>query len=419
MMELDDGQKFALMKFRRSVHDVLQPHHNDAFLLRWLRARSWNPEAAEKMLRQSMRWRLQWEVDTALKNWTCPEVIKLYYPHGICGVDKAGGPIVVIAFSGLDLIGLLHSVSRQDLIRTTIQILENLLQIAAANGSSAITVLCDMEGFSLRQYTWRPAAEYIIALIQLYEANYPEILRACYIINAPRVFAIAFNAVKRFMNEFTISKIQIMKKDPKKSKAMLLANISADQLPVEYGGDLTDPDGNPKCLTKINYGGKVPKTYYTKNLQVDESANKKDYVKTVIKKGDKLVLDFVVKEEDCFLRWDFKTEDHDIRFGITLKDAEGKISPAVRHSRVASHQIDESGVLACQAPATYIVTFDNSYSLMRSKKISYSVYLTPSIKKMNILPSVEEVAAILENTDTIDDNDHDIEAISNLAHLKP
>lgn len=64
--------------------------------------------------------------------------------------------------------------------------------------------------------------------------------------------------------------------------------MSPDQLPVEFGGTMTDPDGNPKCLTKvqsaqrmgreetslwlpvslptansqINYGGDVPKHYY-------------------------------------------------------------------------------------------------------------------------------------------------------------
>ena len=66
--------------------------------------------------------------------------------------------------------------------------------------------------------------------------------------------------------------------------------ISPDQLPVEFGGTMADPDGNPKCLTKvqvprgwggrgdghglvpthppspqINYGGKVPRSYYLCN----------------------------------------------------------------------------------------------------------------------------------------------------------
>lgn len=38
------------------------------------------------------------------------------------------------------------------------------------------------------------------------------------------------------------------------------------------------------------------------------------------------------------------------------------------------------------------VTFDNTYSLMRSKKIHYCVYVTPSIDKMNILPAEENTA---------------------------
>lgn len=404
-VQLDDDQKFTLMKFKRTVNDILQPHHDDAFLCRWLKARSWNIEAAEKMLRQSMKWRLQWEVDTALKDWTPPEVVRLYYPYGICGVDKDGAPVIVIEFAGLDLVGLLHSASRQDLIRTTIQILEKLLKMAKENdGSSRINVICDMEGFSLRQYAWRPAAEYIFAIIQMYEANYPEILKACYIINAPRVFAIAFNAVKRFLNEITISKINILKRDPKKWQAVLLDNIPDDQLPKAYGGVMVDPDGNPKCSTKINYGGKIPESYYIKNIQVENNvASKNEYVTTVIKKGEKLTLDFKVDDEECFLKWDFRTEGHDIRFGITLKDAEGNTSPAVRHSRVSSNQIDESGVLACQAPATYTVTFDNTYSMLRSKKIHYSIYVT---KKLNLLPTDDDVAAILD--EPIDSKDEGI-----------
>lgn len=51
-------------------------------------------------------------------------------------------------------------------------------------------------------------------------------------------------------------------------------------------------------------------------------------------------------------RWEFKTEGHDIRFGVTLKDEQGAESPVVRHRRVPSNQVDETGVLACQAPAT-------------------------------------------------------------------
>lgn len=34
-------------------------------------------------------------------------------------------------------------------------------------------------------------------------------------------------------------------------KNALLKEIDANQLPVHYGGTITDHDGNPMCLTKV------------------------------------------------------------------------------------------------------------------------------------------------------------------------
>lgn len=115
------------------------------------------------------------------------------------------------------------------------------------------------------------AGEVVITLIQMYEANYPEILKTCYIINgkfysmyeifqlfehvywftAPKVFAFAFSVAKRFMNEYTLSKIQIYKADPPKWQSAIFSNVAKDQVPAYFGGTLKDPDGNPKLGTKV------------------------------------------------------------------------------------------------------------------------------------------------------------------------
>lgn len=68
---------------------------------------------------------------------------------------------------------------------------------------------------------------------------------------APRVFAIAFNVIKRFLHENTLSKVQIYKAEPKKWKKILLSNIDEDNLPQYYGGSMVDPDGDPKCPSKV------------------------------------------------------------------------------------------------------------------------------------------------------------------------
>lgn len=46
-----------------------------------------------------------------------------------------------------------------------------------------VTVIFDLEGFNMRQYAWKPAAELVFTLLQIYEANYPEILKVCFIVN--------------------------------------------------------------------------------------------------------------------------------------------------------------------------------------------------------------------------------------------
>lgn len=70
--------------------------------------------------------------------------------------------VIIVPFAGLDLWGLLHSVSKSDMIRMIIKVLEAYLKLALEqsdkNGPNARQLVCimDMEGFSMRQYAWRP-----------------------------------------------------------------------------------------------------------------------------------------------------------------------------------------------------------------------------------------------------------------------
>ncbi|XP_033185044.1 SEC14-like protein 2 isoform X1 [Bombus vancouverensis nearcticus] len=386
---LEDNQRFALMKFRRTVQDILkQPHHDDNFLLRWLRARKWDPVAAEKMLRESMEWRKQWEVDK-LTEWDPPQILNDYLPHGLCGFDKDGAPVIVVYFDALDIYGILHVVSRRDMIKVTIKRLEEYLKLCREqmlkHGPAAgqVVVIFDMQGFNLKQYLWRPAGEVVITLIQMYEANYPEILKTCYIINAPKVFAFAFSVTKKFMNEYTLSKIQIYKSDPARWQTAIFSNIDRDQVPAFFGGTLKDPDGNPKLGTKICLGGKVPKEMYVNNTEKDME----NFTTVTIKKGGKLELDIPASEMGSLLSWEFRTENHDIRFGIVKKDYNGTQKEVIPMRRVAAHQLDEIGILTCEVPSTYSIIFDNTYSIIRNKKIHYSVKVIPPTESQEITPT--------------------------------
>ncbi|KDR20081.1 SEC14-like protein 2 isoform X2 [Zootermopsis nevadensis] len=339
------------------------------------------------MLRDSLKWRENLEVEK-LKDWEPPEVIQKYYPSGISGYDKDGAPVIIVPFAGLDMWGMMHCISKADFIKMTIKTLELYLSRAREQAqkfgqeASKVVVIMDMENFNLRQYAWRPAGEAVMALLQMYEANYPEILKACYIINAPKVFAIAFSVVKNFLNEYTLQKIQIIASDPRKWQPLLLKLIESDQLPAHFGGTQTDPDGNPRYTTEIHQGGKIPKSYYAKKTDKTSPPANDTFTTVVIKKGEKLSLPFIAPVEQSILKWEFRSEDHDIKFGIMCKDVNGIESTAVPLHKVNSHQSDEIGFITCPAPATYTVIFDNTNSYIRNKKLHYAITMVspPTVK---------------------------------------
>lgn len=69
---------------------------------------------------------------------------------------------------------------------------------------------------------------------------------------APRVFAFAFGIVKKFLNAYTLSKIQIYKSDQKKWLPKILEKVDISQVPLFYGGTMTGENGDPKCLNKVS-----------------------------------------------------------------------------------------------------------------------------------------------------------------------
>ena len=70
-------------------------------------------------------------------------------------------------------------------------------------------------------------------------------------IDAPQIFNIAYALIKPFLNEATKKKISIYGSD-KSQWGPILDAIDAEELPVSYGGTMTDPDGNPHCITKVS-----------------------------------------------------------------------------------------------------------------------------------------------------------------------
>ncbi|KAL1789652.1 SEC14 4 [Sigmodon hispidus] len=374
--DLSPQQQEALARFRETLKDVLStlPKADDYFLLRWLRARNFDLKKSEDMFRKHVEFRKQQDLDHIL-TWEPPEVIQLYDSGGLCGYDYEGCPVWFDIIGTMDPKGLLMSVSKQDLIRKRIKVCE-LLQHECELQSQKLgrkiermVMVFDVEGLGLR-HLWKPAVEVYQQFFAILEANYPETVKNLVVIRAPKLFPVAFNLVKSFIGEATQKKIVILGDNWKQE---LLKFMSPDQLPMEFGGTMTDPDGNPKCLTKINYGGDVPKSYYLckqERLQYEHTV--------VVGRGSSHQVETEILFPGCVLRWQFASDGGDIGFGIFLKtkmgerQKAGEMAEVLPSQRYNTHMVPEDGSLTCLKAGVYVLRFDNTYSLLHTRKVSYS-----------------------------------------------
>ncbi|XP_078523370.1 SEC14-like protein 2 isoform X2 [Lissotriton helveticus] len=328
------------------------------------------------MLRKHVEFRKHMDADNIVTNWNPPEVVRLYLSGGMCGHDHEGSPIWYDVVGPLDAKGLLLSASKQDLIKTKARDCEIMHQQCKQQSEKFskriedVVMIYDLEGLGLK-HLWKPAIEAYGEVITMYEDNYPESLKRLFIIKAPKLFPVAYNLVKPFLSEDTRKKIIVLGDNWKEA---LLKYIAPENLPVYYGGSLTDLDGDPKCKSKINYGGDIPKKYY-----VRDQVNLKYEHAITVNRASSEQLEYEILFPCCVLRWQFMSDSADIGFGVFKKTKTGERQKAgdmievVTTDRYNAHLVPEDGTLTCTEPGIYVLRFDNTYSYLYSKKISYTV----------------------------------------------
>ncbi|CAL8318321.1 unnamed protein product [Lota lota] len=377
--DLGPKQAEILSEFRERVRDILPalPAHHDHYLLRWLRARGFNVSKSEVMIRKHVEFRRKMRVDTIISDWDPPEVIKKYVSGGMCGYDREGSPVWYDVIGPLDPKGLLLSATKQDFLKTKIRHTEMLQRECRRQSEKlgknveAITLIYDCEGLGLK-HIWKPAIEAYGEILTMFEENYPEGLKRVFLIKAPKMFPMAYNLIKHFLCEETKRKIMVLGGNWQEE---LQKHVDKEQLPVIYGGSLTDPDGDPHCRTMINYGGPVPKSYYVRDslkVTYDTSVS--------IGRGSVFDLDYDITAPGSILRWQFASNGADIGFGVFLRSQENgdggqlQMLPSERYN---AHLVPEEQSLLCPQPGVYVLRFDNSYSLLQSKRVSYNVEVLP------------------------------------------
>ncbi|KAH7925871.1 CRAL/TRIO domain-containing protein [Leucogyrophana mollusca] len=222
--------------------------HDDATILRFLRARRFEPDKAQKQFADAEAWRDQHKVPELFKTFDTDEMesSRRFYPRWTGRRDKQGLPIYVYRLASLDgavrkeLDGVLPERRYQRIIalyeamtRFVLPLCTYLPHPSPETPISSVTTIIDLEQVSLTSM-WS-LRSHLQQASTMATANYPETLNTIAIVNSPSFFPTIWSWIKNWFDEGTRNKIHILGKDP---GSTLRSLIDAKDLPQQYGGGL-------------------------------------------------------------------------------------------------------------------------------------------------------------------------------------
>ncbi|KIO27078.1 hypothetical protein M407DRAFT_243441 [Tulasnella calospora MUT 4182] len=236
-------EQHALDKFKKELQEegsFVADKHDDATLLRFLRARKFDLPKTKLMWDASEKWRKEEAVDQLLHFDfpEGPEVMK-YYPQYYHKTDKDGRPVYIEQLGKLDIVALYKVTTQERLVKRLVSQYEQFLherlpatsKVVGHPVETSCTIL-DLGGVSLMQFY--KVSDYVQKASNIGQNYYPECMGKFYIINAPWMFSSVWNLIKPWLDEVTVAKIEIIGKD---YKPQLLQQIPKENLPKEFGGE--------------------------------------------------------------------------------------------------------------------------------------------------------------------------------------
>lgn len=287
MGTLTQHQKTMFDNFRAILQkaNLYNPDtHDDATLIRFLRARRYDPVKAHDQFAKTEAWRKENDVDNLYATFPTDEMqrAKLFYPRWTGRRDKQGVPVYVYKLSSLDsrMQKELNATSEKRRYERIVALWEFMRlftlplcsalphapplpatphphsdastkavdevpaasDIATVSGvvapSSNVPItsvfsIIDLGGVSMT--TMWSLRHHLQQASELATAHYPETLHRIAVVNAPSFFGTVWGWIKAWFDEGTRTKVHVLDSNPGPT---LLTMIDAENLPKIYGGEL-------------------------------------------------------------------------------------------------------------------------------------------------------------------------------------
>ncbi|CAM9790335.1 unnamed protein product, partial [Heterosigma akashiwo] len=218
----------------------------ESALCRFLRARKFDIGATTAMIDECVKIKQEHNAQEALQIGPeellgAPEdIFNTFNPFWYVGHDKHGNVLSVQKCGLLNTAAMATVCDPANALRYHWYSMESLNaqfeQCISETGQCRIGVTCiiDMEGFKARKFTSQ-ARHYLKTVSHLDSFCYPELMARIFIVNAPKVFSAAWQAVRPFLDSRTVAKISIYSSAAAARSAML-EYVDEEALPAEFGG---------------------------------------------------------------------------------------------------------------------------------------------------------------------------------------
>ncbi|XP_034231180.1 alpha-tocopherol transfer protein [Thrips palmi] len=228
--ETEEAKTRTLQELKDTIYErgeVTPYRMDDSFLLRFLRARSFNVERSHRLLKRYMRFK---EQNPSYQKNVDPEGFSLIGESDVMTVlpylDQHGRRILLYRIGNWDP----SKVPIDDLFRATLIVLELGIMEPNAQIKGGV-VIFDLQGIGL-QHAWQVSPTIAAKVIQLLETSSPMQTQAIHILNESWVFDIIYGLFSPILADSALDKLYFHGSD----LSSLHEHIDPDHLPKRYGG---------------------------------------------------------------------------------------------------------------------------------------------------------------------------------------
>ncbi|XP_068084830.1 clavesin-2-like [Anabrus simplex] len=227
--ETPETARQELESFRNMVAAEANLHvrTDDAFLLRFLRARKFNCTKAFHMLQRYYVMKLRSpELFKVPRPSEKSYILEMQVQNMLEDRDSYGRRVYIFRVEKCDA----AAVSIEDIFRTNVMALEHIVEEPETQ-IAGLTVIVDMNGFGL-QHAKFLSPYYARRTVEVIQETFPLRFKGFHVINQPFYFDAVFAVLKPFLKEKIRRRIYFHGRD----LSSLHAFIKPDILPAEYGG---------------------------------------------------------------------------------------------------------------------------------------------------------------------------------------